>query len=240
MSRTRNGHASPADEALDQLSRLALREHSMSSLLQRVVDLSNSVMPGDTETSVSLVVRGHPTTPVSTGELAQQLDEAQFANGDGPCLHAARTGEITEITDTRRERRWPDYVRRAAEKGNLSSLSVPLPVDDTIAGALNTYARRPDAFDGESRAQAVRFAPYAAVAIANMQTYQHAREMADNLQIALETRAIIDQAKGILMERYKITADQAFQMLAQVSMRRNIKLRDVADALVRTGEFTLP
>jgi GAF domain-containing protein len=240
MSRQRNGPVSAADEALDQLSRLALREHSMSTLLQRVVDLSNSVMPGDTETSISLVVRGHPSTPVTTGELAVQLDEAQFTNGDGPCLHAARTGEITVITDTREEMRWPGYVRRAVEHGNLSSLSIPLPVDDTMAGALNTYSRTPDAFDEESKALAVRFAPYAAVAIANMQTYQHAREMADNLQIALETRAVIDQAKGILMERHKITADQAFQLLAQVSMRTNVKLRAVAEQLVRTGEFTLP
>ncbi len=130
-------------------------------------------------------------------------------------------------------------MRRAFEHGNLSSLSVPLPVDDGIVGAINTYAPEVDAFDAEARAIAVRFAPYAAVAISNMQTYQHAREMADNLQVALETRAVIDQAKGILIERFKVTPDQAFQMLAQVSMRTNVKLRDIADGLVRTGDLVL-
>jgi GAF domain-containing protein len=235
-----DGRLAAADQALEHLSTLIHRQHSMPTFLQRVVELSNDVMPGETETSISLVIRGRPTTPVSTGEFAIHLDEAQFSNGEGPCLHAARTGEITEITDVRLDRRWPAYAQRAATYGNLSSLSVPLPVDDSVGGALNTYSRHVDAFDEESRAIAVRFAPYAAVAIANMQTYQHARDMADNLQVALETRAVIDQAKGVLIERLKVTPDQAFQMLAQVSMRTNVKLRDVAERLVRTGEFTLP
>jgi GAF domain-containing protein len=240
MSRTSNGRAAPGDDAIDQLSRIALSDHSMSTLLQRVVDLSNEVMPGNTETSITLLVRDRPTTPVSSGALAIQLDKAQFANGDGPCLHAARTGEVTEISDTRRESRWPGYTRRAVEYGNLSSLSLPLPIDGTTSAALNTYAPTAHAFDAGSRTLALRFAPYATVAIANMHAYQHAREMADNLQTALETRAVIDQAKGILMERFKLTPDQAFHMLAQASMRSNVKLRDVAERVVRTGEFTLP
>jgi GAF domain-containing protein len=240
MSHRCGGRPSRADEALDQLSRVALREHSMSSLLQRVADLSNGVMPGDTETTVSLLLRGRPATPASTAPLANELDGAQFGDGDGPCMHAARTGELTEITDNRSDDRWPMYARRAVEHGYFSSLSVPLQVDHGVDGAINTYARKADAFDEESRSVAVRFAPYAAVAIANMQTYQHAREMADNLQAALETRAIIDQAKGILLERYKVTPEQAFHLLAQVSMRTNVKLRDVADGLVRTGTFILP
>ena len=108
---------------------------------------------------------------------------------------------------------------------------------EEISGALNVYARVPHAFDAEARAAALRFAPYAAVAVANMHAYQDAREMAGNLQVALESRAVIDQAKGILIERYKLTADQAFQALAQVSMRTNAKVRDVAEQLVRTGVF---
>jgi hypothetical protein len=84
---------------------------------------------------------------------------------------------------------------------------------------------------------ATRFAPYAAVAAGNLYAYQSARDMADNLQTALESRAVIDQAKGILMERYKLTADQAFQLLARASMTTNRKVRDIADHLVRTGEL---
>jgi GAF domain-containing protein len=207
-----------------------------------VADLSKSVMPGNPEASVLLLVRDRPTTVVSTGELATELDETQYERGHGPCLHAARTGELTEIPDTRADDRWPDYLPRAVERGNLSSLSIPLAIDpdERVTGALNIYARRPDAFDEASRSVATRFAPYAAVATGNLYAYQSARDMADNLQAALESRAVIDQGKGILMERYKLTADQAFQLLARASMTSNRKLRDVADHLVRTGELRLP
>jgi len=234
--------ADPA-EALEHLGRLSLRQLSMEGLLQTVADLTKTVMPGNPEASVLLLVRDRPTTVVSTGELATDLDERQYEKGHGPCLHAARTGEVTEIPDTRADDRWPDYTPRAVERGNLSSLSVPLAIDQDaqVSGALNIYARRPDAFDEDSRSVATRFAPYAAVAAGNLYAYQSARDMADHLQTALESRAVIDQAKGILMERYKLTADQAFQVLARHSMQSNRKLRTVADELVRTGELpTLP
>jgi GAF domain-containing protein len=234
-------HPRPADpaEALERLGRLSLRELSMDSLLQTVADLTKQVMPGNPEASVCLLVRDRPTTIVSTGQLATELDETQYDRGHGPCLHAARSGELTEIADTRAETRWPDYLPRAVEHGNLSSLSVPLAIDgeQQVTGALNIYARRPDAFDADSRSVATRFAPYAAVAAGNLHAYQSARDMAENLQLALESRAVIDQAKGILMERYKLTADRAFQLLARVSMDNNRKVRDLADDLVHTGRF---
>jgi transcriptional regulator with GAF, ATPase, and Fis domain len=232
--------AAPA-EALERLGRLSLRELSMDSLLQTVADLTKSVMPGNPEASVLLLVKDRPTTVVSTGELATELDETQYEKGHGPCLHAARTGELTEIPDTRAEDRWPDYTPRAVEHGNLSSLSIPLAIDpdEQVTGALNIYARRSHAFDRASRSVATRFGPYAAVATGNLYAYQSARDLADNLQVALESRAVIDQAKGVLMERYKLTPDQAFQRLAQASMNANRKLRDVADHLVHTGELPL-
>jgi GAF domain-containing protein len=228
-----------AAEALDRLGRLSLRELSMDSLLQTVADLSRTVMPGNPETSVLLLVKDKPSTVVHTGRLAVDLDETQYDRGHGPCLHAARTGELTEIADTRTETRWPDYARVAAERGNGSSLSVPLVIDqdEQVTGALNIYARQPDAFDDASRSAATRFGPYAAVAAGNLYAYQSARDLADNLQIALESRAVIDQAKGVLIERYKLTPDQAFQLLARASMNVNRKVRDIADHLVHTGEL---
>src|SRR5205085_5282682 len=102
---------------------------------------------------------------------------------------------------------------------------------------MNIYARRPYAIDEDSRSIATRFGPYAAVATGNLYAYQSARDLAENLQTALESRAVIDQAKGILIERHKLTPDQAFQLLAQASMDANRKLRDVADQLVHTGEL---
>ncbi|MDQ1660071.1 MAG: hypothetical protein QOJ68_51 [Blastococcus sp.] len=226
-----------ANEALEQLGRIALREHSMSSVLQSVVDLAKRVMPGDPEASISLIVGDKPSTPVFTGQLAIDCDESQYGHGYGPCLHAATSGELTEIANAWSETRWADYSRRAAERGALGSLSVPLPVSEQIAGALNIYVREVNAFDDASRSAATKFAPYAAVAIANMHAYEDARNMADNLELALENRAVIDQAKGIIMERFKLSADQAFQTLARISMANNRKLRTIADELVRTGEL---
>ncbi|WP_442928986.1 ANTAR domain-containing protein [Modestobacter sp. VKM Ac-2977] len=226
-----------ATDALARLGNLALRDHSMESVLQTVADLVKQVLPGEIEASISLLVNDKATTTVYTGQLALDLDESQYGRGYGPCLHAASTGELVEIADARVEDRWPDYGQAAWQRGSGSSLSVPLPVQEQVAGALNIYARKPYAFDEEARSAAVRFAPYAGVAVGNMYAYQSARDMAENLQIALESRAVIDQAKGILMERHKLTADQAFQALAAVSMRRNRKVRDIAETLVRTGEF---
>ena len=229
----------PAVAALERLGSLSLRTVSMEYLLQTVADLTKTVMPGNPETSVTLLVKDRPTTVATTGQLALDLDERQYERGHGPCLHAARTGELTEIADTRADSRWPDYMPRAAEHGALSSLSIPLAVDDDeqVTGALNVYAREPHAFDEDSRTAATRFGPYAAVAAGDLHAYQAARDRADKLQAALENRGVIDQAKGILMARHKLTADQAFQVLAQMSMKTNRKLHAIADDLVHTGEL---
>ncbi len=239
MASSHDAQSAIAAEALERLGRLTLRDLSMEELLQTVADLTKTVMPGPTEVSVTLLVKDRPSTVASTGELATDLDESQYERGHGPCLHAARTGELTEIADTRTDSRWPDYLPRAVERGALSSLSVPLAIDadEQVCGGLNIYAREPNSFDEDSRSAATRFAPYAAVAAGNLHAYRSARDTADNLRIALQTRGVIDQAKGILMARYKLTADQAFQVLVRMSMKANRKLHAVADDLVHTGEL---
>jgi GAF domain-containing protein len=238
MANTSDQRPADAEQALRQLSTLSLREHSMETLLQAVVDAAASTLPGHLEVSISVIVNQKPSTAVHTGQLALDLDESQYGRGYGPCLHAATTGEQVVIDDARTDARWPDYLARAVERGSLSSFSVPLPTSDLHAG-LNIYAREAHAFDEDAQFTATRFAPYAAVAINNMSAYQNARDLADNLEIALQSRAVIDQAKGILIERHKLTPDQAFQALARASQHANKKLRDVAEHLVRTGELGL-
>jgi GAF domain-containing protein len=229
--------SSAAMQALERLGQLSLRNQSMESLLQTVVELAKSAVPGTAESSVLLLVGDKPTTPVYTSRLALELDESQYEHDYGPCLHAARTGDPVEVTDAKTETRWRKYMDAAVEHGYLSSLSLPLPIREGVAGALNIYAREPGAFDEDSRSIATKFAPYAAVAAGNLYEYQTARDTAENLRRALESRAVIDQAKGILMERHKITADQAFQILARASMHSNVKVHAIAEHLVMTGEF---
>jgi GAF domain-containing protein len=237
MANSDQSPALDAVEALERLGRLSLRDQSMERLLQTVADLAKSVMPGDAEASVCLLIGDKPTTPVYSGRLALHLDESQFGQGHGPCLHAASTGELVEVADARVESRWRDYMDSAVARGALSSLSLPLRIREGVAGALNIYAREVNAFDEDSRSVATRFAPYAAVAAGNLYEYQSARNLAENLQHALESRAVIDQAKGILMERHKVTADQAFQILVHASMHANVKVRAIAEHLVHTGEL---
>jgi len=115
---------------------------------------------------------------------------------------------------------------------------VPLAIEDPqVAGALNIYARQPNAFDEDSRSVATRFAPYAAVAAGNLSLYQRALKRADSLEAALASRAVIEQAKGILMQRHKVTADEAFHILAWASIRTHIKVRYLAENLIHTGEL---
>ena len=239
MADDRRPGASPATKVLERLGRLSLTDLSMDDLLQQIAELSSSVMPGQPEASVTVIVRGKASTVASSGDLADRLDERQYEQDAGPCLRAARTGEMTEIADARTETRWPDYARRAVEHGCLSSLSIPLVIDESgqVSGALNVYAREPDAFDGASREAAIAFASYAAVAAGNLHAFRSAQDTVENLRVALASRAVIDQAKGILMERHKLSADEAFQMLAQASMTSNVKVRDVAEHLTSTGEL---
>ena len=222
--------------AFEQLGRIALAEHTMESVLQLVCQLATQVLPGAISTSVTVLSGNRPETPVFAGQLALDLDERQYHEGDGPCLEAARTGRPVDVSDTRTDGRWPGYLAVAVEKGCLSSLSVPLPMDEDLRGALNVYGRQVGAFGGEARERGQRFAGYAAVAVANMQAYQDAVRHGEHLQAALQSRAVIDQAKGILMERYKLSPDQAFQMMVTLSMDTNVKVREIAERVVHTGE----
>jgi len=230
---------SPGPEAaLDRLGRTRLTDHSMRSLLGEIAGLMKDTLPGRPEASVTLLTGDRASTAVFTGELARDLDESQYGKGYGPCLEAASEGQVVEIEDTRTDDRWPAYQRSAVEHGCLSSLSLPLPLHEGVSGGLNVYAREVDAFDEASREFAQRFTTYAAVVAGNLLVYESALDRARNLEAAIESRSVIDQAKGILMERFKLSPDQAFQALARVSMETNTKVRDVAARFVDTGDLT--
>jgi GAF domain-containing protein len=223
--------------AFDELGRMSFAEHSLESVLQKVTDLAARVLPGEAVTSVTIVSDGHSSTVASSGPLALELDRVQYAQDDGPCLEAATTGRVVELLDTAADRRWGDFPRTAAERGCRAVLSFPLPPQELITGGLNVYARTAQPLDERTRDLAARFAAYAVVPVSNMYLYTSAVERAEHLRAALDSRAVIDQAKGILMERFKLSADQAFSVLAQVSMERNTKVRDIAARFVETGEL---
>jgi GAF domain-containing protein len=224
--------------AFDELARTILAEQSLDGLLERIAELAKGVIPGAAEVSVSLVGKDRPTTVVSTGELATSLDETQYDEGFGPCLDAAMGGSVTSVPDMRTETRWPEFAKVAVERGALSSLSTPIPLQQYASAALNMYGATVGAFDEEAVELAVSFAGYAGVALANMHLYESTRTLAEQLQTAMESRAVIEQAKGVLMGQRHCTADEAFDILVKLSQQSNRKLREVAQALVDSALLT--
>lgn len=230
-------NAAAVQSAFDDLGRINLAEHSLESVLRMVTDVTARVLPGEPIVSLTVVQGGRPSTLATSGPLALQLDQEQYRLGAGPCLSAATTGRPSEISDTRADQQWPEFAALAAEAGCDSMLSHPLPVQEQVSGALNVYARELTAAAPSTRDLLGRLTAYAVVPVSNMYLYEAAVERAEHLQAALDSRAVIDQAKGILMERFRLTPDAAFQALTRVSMETNTKVRDVALRFVTTGEF---
>ena len=218
--------------AFEELARVTLADHSLESVMQKVAELARRTVPGAAETSVTLVQGGRASSVAYTGRLALDLDERQYEHGHGPCLSCIDGGEPVHVESTRSDERWPDWARAAAERGAGSSLSIPVPVQREVAAAVNIYATDEQAFDQTSVEIAGTFAAYAGVAMANMHLYEAQGRVAEQLQAAMQSRAVIEQAKGVVMAERRCRADEAFDVLVRLSQESNRKLRDVAQAVV--------
>ena len=192
-------------------------------------------MPSVEAASVTLIREDKPFTAAYDGQMALDADELQYERGYGPCVDAGRAGQVFLIDDMRTDQHWPDYAQNVAAHGVLSSLSVPLPFQGVTIGALDTYASQPNVFDDTDIELAQEVAAWIAVAVGNAEAAARTSDDFTQLRTVMMSRAYIEQAKGILMERHKITEDEACTMLTHVSQRTNTKLRDVAEELVRTG-----
>jgi GAF domain-containing protein len=224
----------PAD-AFEQLGRMKLGETDLNGVLDQVAHLAKRTLPGAGEVSVTLISDKDAHTAAYTGEVALALDEWQYGQGHGPCLDASDTPATLSLPDMATETRWPDWATRAEDAGVHSSLSIGLPIHDKISGALNVYATEAWAFDADAIILGQTFAGYAAVAIANAHLYDTQANLAQQMQAAMQSRAVIEQAKGIIMGSRHCTADEAFALLSQLSQDTNRKLRDVAAALVASA-----
>ena len=223
------------NDAFAELARVKLGETDLHGILGKIAELAKAAIPGADEVSVTLVRGSHPHTAAFTGELALACDERQYEEGRGPCLDAAAGAATFSLPDMSREARWPGYVPRALEAGAHSSVSIGLPVQEAVTGALNVYATKPQAFDNDAIVLAQTFAGYAAVAVANAHLYDSQATLAQQMQAAMESRAVIEQAKGIIMSERRCSAEEAFAVLSKVSQQTNRKVRDVAAALVASA-----
>ena len=168
------------------------------------------------------------------GSRASQVDEIQYGHHDGPCLHSLATGEVVVVDDLAQDDRWGGYQMPALGHGIRSSLSLPLrgDGDGEMIGALNIYATAPGAFGPAEQLVARRFADEASRALALAVRMAERSEMSAHLQNALASRAVIDQALGIVMGQNRCTADEAFEVLRSISQNRNVKLRDIAADMI--------
>jgi GAF domain-containing protein len=220
-----------AMSAFAELGKINLSSTDLPHVLQRVADLAKAVIPGVAEASVTLIVGDTAETAAFTGDLAMALDERQYAAGDAPCLAAATNRAIYLIQDTSTDDRWPSLCEAASKLGVRSTLSVGIPVQEVVAG-LNLYSAEIGVFDEDAVTLADTFANYAAVALANAYLYSTTAALAKQMSAAMESRAVIEQAKGILMARQNISADDAFALLSRASQTSNRKLREIAAGIV--------
>jgi GAF domain-containing protein len=222
-------------ELHEALARVVSAGRELSDTLTEITRIARRAMPSVEAASITLIRGEKPFTAAYDGQMALDADELQYERGYGPCMDAGRAGQMLLVDDMRSDQRWPDYAQHAAAHGVLSSLSVPLPFQGATIGALNTYAGRPHLFDDQDVEIAEEVAAWVAIAVGNAEAAARTSEDLTQLRTAMMSRAYIEQAKGILMERHKIKEDEAFTILTHASQRTNTKLRDVADELVRTG-----
>jgi GAF domain-containing protein len=203
--------------------------------LTGVVDLAVATIEGCDFAGIFLIDDDVVTTPVHTDPIVVEVDALQQQTGEGPCLDAIAQRAVFYSDDLETELRWTHFASQATRIGIRSVLALPLTANSQL-GALNLYARYPGAFAVFDRAKAAILASLAGLALSVAHSHEDEERRADNLQAALVSREIIGEAMGILMERERITAEQAFDVLRRASQHLNIKLREVAQNLVETGE----
>lgn len=218
-------------EAFARLGAMVLGQ-PLGEVLRSVADLVKATVPGADEVSVTLLEGDRARSAAFTGDLAASLDERQYEAGFGPCLDAAQSGAHLRVDDTANETRYPDFARTAARQGVRSSISVALPMPQQVLGAINIYQFDSPPLDADGEQLATAFAGYAAVALANAALFASTADLAANLQTAMATRAVIEQAKGVLVAQLGCTPEEAFAHLATQSQHRNRKLREIAAELV--------
>ncbi len=223
-----------SDEAFQSLNILAralhVKDAELEPALQAIVSTAVTTLSPAQHAGLITVSRGTLVPQAATGRPPELLDQLQQKLNGGPCIDAAQQQALIRIPDMHRESRWPAFAAEAGSLGVWSMVCVPLWVHEQCLGTLSLYSERVTAFGVYDERVTTLFATLAAVALAEAQR-------TGQLQTALANRDVIGQAKGILMERLHVTADEAFRYLSKASQDVNMKLTVVAGHLVETGEL---
>jgi GAF domain-containing protein len=224
------------------MAELLLSEEDSSDVsLRQLAELSLELIPGSAAAGV--VVAGDNSWAYSASEACiAQLHRLQLETGAGPVAETLRFGEARRIDDTADEERWPEVCSAMTAESLRSCLILPLRTDREPGGALALYARERGSFAGAGHDVALLFAAQGGVAMRNASMYKNCRRLVDNLRVALESRAVIEQAKGILVAEYGFEPEAAFKRLSALSQNTNRKVKDIAADLVagriQRGQFS--
>lgn len=210
-------------------------------LLELAVQAARLVTSG-LSCGMTMGPKGRPVTVACSDPEAARVDEVQYELGDGPCLHAMRDGHLVRIDDTTGQDRWPRFEKLAASHGIRSCLALPLVADGRSVGALNLYARSAAAFGSAEVLRAQNFAHNASGAVAVALRLASYADLTTQLRSSLASRTVIDQALGVIMAQERCTQARAFAILRAASQNTNVKLRDIAGAIVTgvSGERPQP
>jgi GAF domain-containing protein len=220
----------PLGDVMSRVARKLQEEHGdVEATLRAITGSATRIVPKAEACGISYVTRRSKVEPRAwTSDLPKDVDSLQERLKQGPCLDAVWEQQVVRVDDVAADQRWPQFAQQAAELGVGSMMCFQLFVDGDQLGAMNMYSRAPGAFDDECEDIGQMLAAHAAVALAGA-------EHEENLRAGMSNRDVIGQAKGILMERHKLTADQAFGVLDRVSQELNRKLVDIARELTDTG-----
>ena len=217
-------------DALAEASRVLQTAANREGVLQTIVDVCVDALAGCAYAGISTDQNGRPNSPVVSDPAVLRIDAGQYSLGAGPCLLAMRgPDEFVESADLEHDERFGLFGNQAAADNCRSVLAHRLYVDSRTLGSLNLYATEVDAFDHEDRRRSFVLAGLASLALAVAELEFDA----EGLRQAIESRDVIGQAKGVLMERHGMTADEAFQHLRAESQRRNLRLRVLAEQLTQ-------
>jgi GAF domain-containing protein len=228
----RDGALDQAPGDLTELQKALLSTQSLEQFLQELATLAARLVTNGLSCGMTMRTTGRPATVACSDPLASEIDEAQYQLDDGPCLHAMRSGDQVSIEDTAGREQWPQFEAAAQARGIRSCLALPLIADGKPMGALNLYAHGAAAFGPAQVRRAENLAENASGALSLMLRLASYTELTEQLRSSLTSRAVIYQALGVIMAQERCTQARAFEMLRTASQHRNVKLRDIASAIV--------
>ena len=223
-------------KTLTRFSVVLPEHHDLDAAALAELTKSVAAVLGLGGSGVTMAEQGKLQFVTALTQDSKELERSQQVHQEGPCRDAYETGEVVRVTDVRQESaRWPDYSALAADLGVAGVAGIPMRQGDEVIGALNIYSNEPRQWSDEDIAVAVVLADVATSYVLNASKLHDQEQLSEQLQHALESRIVIEQAKGITAQRRSVSIDHAYQLMRGHARSNHASLRTVAEAIVDVG-----